>query len=309
MIAPPLSFTNGCYAILHIRSGPPYPDPATSPQIAADTRFDLTDDIWIEKLDKEFATKIQGACEPAHYKFDRDINDRHLYAFVGNIPQNETARKEGLLDLITAIALSRFIQPTSTGERYCAKIHPHWGPDPPIQGLLLTGSCPDVFLGDNSRDWLSPDDGIELRKLMPWVSAEKKMHGRVFRAYWNHDQATRTYYLDTRWNLVVSGLEALITVEKRNVGRQFVNRVRKLAIECGIDLSEAELHDAYSVRSGLAHAQSFLYGLGTTLPQDKHRPLYDKLEALLRRLVKKSLLDEGFGQHFADDAAVKTRWG
>jgi hypothetical protein len=302
------SLPRGCYIILHIRPGPPYPDAQTSPQIAADTRFELTEDTWIERLEKGFATRIQKACEPAHYKIDNDVYDRHLYAFVREIPTNETPRKEGLLDLLTVIALSRLIQPTSTGDRYCARVFPHGGTDPPIEGLPLTGVCPDVFVGDNSRDWLSPDDGFELRKLMPWVSINKKMHGRIHRAYWNHEQAMRTYYLDTRWNLVVSGLEALITVEERGVRRQFVNRVRKLAIEFGVDLSETELQSAYTVRSSLAHAQHFLYGLHTVLPPDKHRPVYDKLESLLRATVKKCLLDETFGGHFADNAAVKTKW-
>lgn len=308
MTTNPQSLVNGCYVVLHIRPGPPYPDPDTTPQIAADARFELSDSIWIERLDTEFAEHVQRACEPAHYKIDSPVHDRHLYAFIREIPKNETVRNDGLLDLLTVIALSRFIRPTSTGERYCAKVLPHREPDPPIEGLRLTGVCPDAFLGDNSRDWLSPEDGLELRKLMPWVSIHKKMHNRVHRAYWNHEQAMRTYYLDARWNLVVSGLEALITVERNDVRKQFVNRVRKLAIEFGVDLTEIELHSAYTVRSGLAHAQNFLYGLHTVLPPSEHRPLYDKLETLLRMTVKRSFLDETFGQHFANDAAVKTKW-
>jgi hypothetical protein len=119
----------------------------------------------------------------------------------------------------------------------------------------------------------------------------------------------RTYFLDTRWNLVVSGLEALITVEERNVRKQFVSRGRKLAMEFGVDLSETELHSAYTVRSGLAHAQSFLFELHTVLPPNEHRPLYDKLETLLRMTVKRCLLDEAFGNDFSDGATVKARWG
>jgi hypothetical protein len=298
-----------CYVILHIRSGPPYPEPTKTPQIAADARFELSDDIWIEKLDTKFAIRIQRACEPANHLLSNIVWDRHLYAFIRKIPKNDTVRNDGLLDLLTVITLSRFVRPTSTGERCCAKILPLGEIDPPIEGFRLTGSCPDVFLGDNSRDWLSPEDGIELRKLMDWVSIHKKMHGRVHRAYWNHEQAMRTYFLDTRWNLVVSGLEALITVEREKVRKQFVNRVRKLAIEFGLDLSETELQNAYTVRSGLAHAQSFLFGLHTVLPPNEHRPLYDKLETLLRITVKRCLLDEAFGNDFSDGATVKARWG
>ena len=42
------------------------------------------------------------------------------------IPKNEATRNEGLLDLLTVIVLSRFIHPTSTGERYCAKLSAIW---------------------------------------------------------------------------------------------------------------------------------------------------------------------------------------
>ena len=43
----PRLFSRGRYAVLHIRTGSPYPD-ANAPQIAADARFPLSDDIWIE---------------------------------------------------------------------------------------------------------------------------------------------------------------------------------------------------------------------------------------------------------------------
>jgi hypothetical protein len=134
------------------------------------------------------------------------------------------------------------------------------------------------------------------------------MHRRVHRAFWNHEQAMRTYYLDLRWNLVVSGLEALITVEDKNVTQQFIRRVGKLATDFGLALSEGELRKAYKLRSELAHAQGFLHDLHTVLPPNEHKPLYDKLESLLRATLKRSLLDEAFGRHFSDKAAVRKRW-
>ena len=273
---------------------------------------------WLEKFDKDFAVHIQEACEPANHRHDNHVWDRHLYGFVRREPEDErlqrrqpgiVVRDEGIFPLFTVIALSRLIRPTTTGNRYCAKIYPQPVSDPPIQALLVSGANPDVTIGDGSQDWLSPDDGVELRQLMPWVSINKTMHQRVHRAFWNHEEAMRTYYLDMRWNLVVSGLEALINVEQDYVRRQFVSRVRQLAIECGVNLSETELHSAYTVRSSLAHAQSFLFGLHTVLPPDKHRPLYDKLETLLRMTVKRCLLDTTFGDTFSDGTAVKARWG
>ena len=305
----------GYYVILHIRPGPPYPDSNTPPQIAADARFELSDDIWIERLDTEFAISIQRACEPANFNIYNDVHDRHLYAFVREPPQNEAirdvgtvSRDEAVIPLFTVIALSRLVRPTSTGDRYCANILSHSQAGPSIQALQMTGVCPDVILGDNSQDWLSPEDGLELRRLMPWVSKDKQMLKRVHRAFWNHEQAMRTYYLDLRWNLIVSGFEALINVDRNDSKAQFVRRVGKLATKFGVALSEAELRDAYALRSKLAHAQGFLFDLHAVLPPHEHRTLYDKLESLLRATVKRCFLDEAFGRTFADAAAVRAIW-
>ena len=311
MIASP----GGRYVVLHIRPGPPYPDPSTPPQIAADARFNLSDNIWIERLDTEFAKLIQRACEPPNHNVYNDVWDRHLYAFVREVPEKETVRlpgtvsgDEGIIPLLKTIAFSRLVHPTSTGDRYCAHILPCAGTDVMIQALQLRGVCPDVFPGDVSRDWLSSEDGIELRRLMPWAYRPKWVPERVNRAFWNHEQAMRTYYLDMRWTLIVSAFEALVNVDRKDVKAQFKRRVGKLATEFRVPLSETELDDAYAVRSKLAHGQGFLFDLHAVLPPDKHRPLYDKLETLLRAILKRCFLDDAFGRNFADEAAVNANW-
>src|SRR5690348_12103289 len=121
-----------CYVVLHIRAGPPYPDPST-PHIAADAPFELSKDIWIERLDEVLAINIQRACEPANYNIDNHVRDRHLYAFVRRETEEERAqrrqpgtvvRDEGILPLFTVMTLSRLIRPTTVGNRYCAKVYP-----------------------------------------------------------------------------------------------------------------------------------------------------------------------------------------
>jgi hypothetical protein len=301
-----------CYVILHIRAGPPYPD-ANMPQIASDAPFQLSSDIWIERLDEQLAINIQRACEPANHRIDNHVWDRHLYAFVRREPEDErrqrrqpgmVVRDEGIYPLFTVMALSRLIHPTTTGNRYCAKIHPTPETDPPIQALTTVGANPSVTFGDISRDWLSPSHGDELRQLMPWVPETRPMLKRVHRAFWKHEDAARTYFLDSRFPVVVAGLEALVTVEKYKNGPRFVRRVEKLATEFGISLSKTELEQAYELRSELAHGHSFLHDLHTVLPADEQPPLYNKLESLLRAAVKKCLLDSQFGSRFADDQSV-----
>ena len=48
--------------------------------------------------------------------------------------------------LFTVIALSRLIRPTSTGDRYVARVFPY-GDDPAIQAVQAKGVCADVFSG------------------------------------------------------------------------------------------------------------------------------------------------------------------
>lgn len=149
-------------------------------------------------------------------------------------------------------------------------------------------------------------DGEALQTLMPWLS--KKMHPRVHRAYWNHENAMRSYYLDIRWTLVASAFEALLNTQERDVAWQFRDRVRQLADELNVPLSDGDLRNAYALRSKLVHAQSFLSDLESVLPKSQHSALYEKLESLLRNTVLRCLLDDKFGNFFRDDAAVNSRW-
>jgi len=264
--------------------------------------------MWIERLDEELARNIQKACQPPNHKIQDVAYDRHLYAFVRRVPADEKSQYKGMSELNGVIALSRLINPTSTGDRYCAHVFRYEDKDSPIVAIRFRGTSPDVILAANSRDWLSVNEGAVLRKLMPWVSNNIPMHERVHRAYWNHENAMRSYYLDIRWTLIVSGFEALINTREDEVSWQFRDRVRQLAREFNVALSDTDLRLAYKLRSKLVHGQSFLVGLEKLLPQSQHAVLYEKLESLLRETVKRCLLDEKFGNCFRDDAAVEARW-
>lgn len=297
-----------CYVVLHIAPGHGLVV-GHSPLIVHNDgeRFQLREDIWIERLNERLAKNIQQACEPPHYNISVQPWDRHLYAFVRRVPSIEKTNNEGISELFTTVALSRLINPTSTGERYCAKVF-HFGlDDSAIQAIQFRGISPDVFLPQNPRDWLSVEDGEHLRKLMSWVS-QKPMHGRVHRAYWYHEYAMRSYYLDARWTLVVSGLEALVNVEEQNVRKQFRVRVKQIADELQVKLSISGLNKIYTLRSKLVHGETFLFGLQTELPKDQQTELYEKLELVLRKTIRRCLEDEQFSDYFRDDKAVKQRW-
>jgi len=206
------------------------------------------------------------------------------------------------------------VHPTSIGDRYCAWVF-HFGlKDSAIHAIQYIGTSPDAIIAPGTQDWLSLKDGQDLCKLVPWLSDANLMHPRVHRAYWNHEYAMRTFYLDLRWILVVSGFEALVSIDKK--GRksrcgsraQFNNGVSKLAANFGVTLSEPDLDSAYTLRSKVIHADGFLSQLGTVLPTHEHSPLYESLESLLRLTIRECLLNPTFGDRFRDDAAVESNW-
>ncbi len=298
-----------CYVILHIGTGPSYQENNGSALVVKDGEcFALSDDIWIERLDEQLAKNVQKACEPPHYNIGGVEYDRHLYAFVRRVPDAETRKYEGLETLHAVLALSRLIQPTSIGDRYCAQVFHYGLPDSSIYAIQYRGISPDVFLSRKQRDWLSVEDAETLRGLMPWLSKEKPMHYRVHRAYWYHEYVMRSSVLDIRFPLVATGLEALINTSEKNSGGQFCARVPQLAAACGVDFPETEAAKAWKLRSKLAHAEAFLFGLDTVLPESEHQELYEKMEAVLRSTVRRCLFDEGFGDRFRDKDAVDAHW-
>ena len=297
------------YVALHMSNGPSKAELAAGTRAiveAGDPSFRLTEDIWMERFDKELGKKIETACSPAQYNVSDAGYDRHLYAFVSKVPSVEKRKYEGMSVVAALIALSRLVHPTSTGDRYCARIFRYGDPNSIIEAVRLFGVSPDVSLIDGRRDWLSAADGQTLLKLVPGLTAN--MHRRVHHAYWNHESAMRSYYLDVKWTLVVSAFEALMNTKKDYVALQFRERVKQLADHFRISMTVDELKKAYELRSGLVHSQKFLFELETVLPKQDHVPLYGRLETLLRKTLLECLLDIKFGAYFQDASSVDSRW-
>jgi hypothetical protein len=298
-----------CYVILHLANGPSQADVNAGAHVIVeegDARFYFTKDIWMERLDKELAKKIQSACGPRHFNIEDVVHDQHLYAFVKRISAPEKSKFEGVSELFGLVSLSRLVHPTSTGERYCARIFRYGDENSPIEAVRFYGVSPDVSLIDGRRDWLAANHGKTLLQLVPWLS--RNMHKRVHHAYWNHETALRSYYLDVKWTFMVSAFEALLNTREDFVRMQFRERVKQLAKHFGVTVTDDELNDAYTLRSELVHSQKFLFELHTVLPQSEHVLLYEKLESLLRTTLLTCLLDPKFGDHFRDTASIDNRW-
>lgn len=296
-------FPNGHFVALHIAPGPTSPDAALK-VIGRSGRCNLTDDIWIERLNPELAVEIMRACEPAHKGIQKSNHDMHLYAWVKRAYSRDSSVHKGFQPLWASIGLSRLVKPTTTSLRYCARVSELSADAQVIEAIQTVGIGPDVLLARGTEDWLTEEDMPEIHKLMGWLSGDQ-MDERVFRAYWNHEYALHLYETDMRWPFIIGGFEALIKSSREQVTAQFVQRVAQLALHFNVPLTEQELNIAYDVRSRLVHGEKFLHSLTETLGEEDQPVLYRKLEALLRTTVKECLLNKSFCADFKDDSSVE----
>src|ERR1700683_2749180 len=138
------SLPEACYVVLHIGTGPSRLEERTGSRLivhGGSSRFDLSSDIWVERLDEGLAKNIQSACDPPHHYINNIGYDRHLYAFVRRVPI-EKSNYEGLTELHALIALSRLVTPTSTGDRYCVKVSRYNEKNSPIYAIRSYGVSP-----------------------------------------------------------------------------------------------------------------------------------------------------------------------
>ena len=249
---------------------------------------------------------IIKACDPPLRGINIIPQDNHLYAWVRKASTGEAFPYEGALELNAAIALSRLINPTSTGFRYFVQLS-GLTPNPQIiRPIPFKGVGLDVLLGGDARDWLTEKEANATKELMAWLKPNWPV--RVHRAYWNHEYAQRLFELDIRFPLIVGGFEALVNTSDRDTTWQFVNRVSQIAAWFHIALTLAELRVAYKLRSKLVHGEGFLHALAGVLPKDDQTALYQKMENLLRLTVRECLRDSSFLMRFDNATSIEHAW-
>ncbi len=138
--------------------------------------------------------------------------------------------------------LSRLIHPTTMGNRFAARVSIVNGVVKQVMSYQPKGAMLDVFSPKVSeQDWLGIPEAERLRSLMPWIITRELLPRRVHNAYWHHEYAMRTYYVDHRWSFVCTALEALVHSNRTGSTAQFVHRVGLLGGGQGITFTEAEL--------------------------------------------------------------------
>ena len=170
----------------------------------------------------------------------------------------------------------------------------------------IVGVSRDAFLSPSrTRDWLTEADAHLLAEIV--ATTKQELPRRLHNALWHHEYATRTYYLDHRWTLVCTGLEALAHTDRSRNTVQFTSRVPRLAAELGIQISEADAVEAYHLSSRLAHGVSFVASGSAQGPSAAQPQLYDLLEDTLRNAVLRGIRDKSFVDVFRDDDEIRKR--
>lgn len=272
-------------------------------------RFDLTSDMWIGRLDLELAKTVMDTCEPQVLGMPRPARQfAQLYSFIRDLPYEDMLNFDSDQMLAATVALSRLVHPTSTGLTYAARVGFEGSKARKIFTAEVSGISKDAFLSPSrTRDWLTVDDAKILVSLLPHLTTQ--LPRRLHNAFWHHEYAARTYYLDYRWTLVCTGLEALLHTDRFKNTAQFVRRVPQVAAEFGISISDAEADEAYDLRSRLSHGDSFLSTAASQGPQAAAQlKLYDRIEDTLRCAVLQGMRDQAFADVFRDDGKIRKRW-
>ncbi|MGH2360049.1 MAG: hypothetical protein ACRDGM_05845 [bacterium] len=266
-------------------------------------------DLWIAQIDHAFCERILDACDPAgenfkpvrhfgcsyaFYRINAPAGNGHLYHF-----DSDSA-------LYECIALSRIVHPTSVGFASAARIL-NW-PDGAQQIIPAFPSSlnPWAFVIAPNENWLIPDDLPAVRALLNALHAQP-LPKRIETALWHHEAAARHSFIDLRWPLLTTCLEALVRIkdEKLPSGqfagstKVFVDRLLAIGgFDATLAVPEAELRGMYAQRSLLAH------GLGFGSLDDASKVLYRVQECLVRGTIRKALLDSAFRNFFVSDANV-----
>lgn len=276
----------------------------------AKERVELSSGIWLGRIELDIAEAVMETCETKTLGITPPAAQfAQLYSFVRELPANSHIYRWDEDNQLTAtLAMSRIVHPTSTGLRYAARIAVDTGGAKrvyPAQAQVR-GVTIDAFLSPKrNRDWLTAED-VKILSTLPPPTAT--FSPRIHRALWHHEFAARTYYLDHRWALVCTGLEALVHTDKIRNTAQFVKRVSCLGHDVGVVLTEADAELAYDLRSRIVHGVSFLSTETSQAPSDEQLDLYTRLEDTLRMAIFFAIQREEFGDIFRDDNRIRDRW-
>jgi len=267
-------------------------------------RLVISNDVLIDILSREERQKIFSACEPRGFNFNSSRLFGQLYSFIRINPPEPTLLKwDSDERLQLCIGLSRIIHPTTISFEYSSRVrYEDTNILEIIPGSIAGFGAKSWVATEEHRNWLTETEGNELSSLFrAYLSAD--LPKRIKGALWYLEYAFRTYFIDLRWPIICIALEYLIHTDRTQSTKQFSFRTARLAEEIRLEnFNEGIANEAYNMRSKLVHGQ-LLRDLG-----EYKMGLYEKIEELLRLVIKKAILDNAFAEIFSSDDNIRAKW-
>jgi hypothetical protein len=302
-------------------AGASFTDVVVIPPYGDDTGFDegdpagdppvrLLPDLELRHLSQTEVDEYDRACSPKHLHFDEPHRGGHRYAFVRHpapVPsptQSHGFDHDGVLHI--ALALSRYVVLNGHNTGIAARRIENLYPSRPLQIVALRpqGRFDAWRPLDGTRTFLLQQDAQQLGPLLATYLKDKgRLLPRVRHAIWLCEQSFHTPYYEEACAQVVSAFDSLITVEDKDVSRQFRTRVPELARAVGMrGITERRARLFYKRRSRWVHGQP--------LRVNAFDPATRELAAMQRLLtgvLRKAIEDRQFRALFTGPKVAK-RW-
>src|SRR5712664_1358326 len=179
-------------------------------------------DIWISRIDHQLAEAIFDACEPKGEEYVRPVR-QFGWAYAVYRQNAPTARDQFAEDsvLFRAIAASRPARPASIGFETAARVRRRPSGKRQIIPALRSGWSPSAYVMTPNENWLIPDDVPVWGNLVEALYAAMPLSRRLEAALWHHEAVARHYFIDLRWPLLTTCIEALVRIrdERLTAGR------------------------------------------------------------------------------------------
>jgi hypothetical protein len=268
------------------------------------------------QLDDDEAELIVNACTQRGHYFHPVRQFGQRYSFVREFPLDEFEKRHYAVDpdgvLSDALMLSRLVRDNGFSMQYAARVVDY--EDGQQSVIYLPGSeGKAVYRLRRDREWLDGPEAEELETLLA-VYWGADLPERVRRAFWRVEYATWQRYADVALPMIVGGLEALAKIGRRDLTLQFKRRVSALAGEVGVEGVDEDfcgrLYDGRSDWVHGSHVQLFdpAETDGTDPEQRQVIADIEKLQATLRRALRRAVEDPEFRAIFDSDEMIAEHW-
>jgi hypothetical protein len=270
--------------------------------------------LRIDLVDHELAETVMTECEPkAMSKAFRQWGC--AWGFFRDSPPNPDSYSwDPDHVILTAVVLSRLVQPNVINTEYAARLVRRAGQPIEVHPGPVTGPSAAIYAHDSlEKRFLTKSDALALARLLEAYYSIGQLPPRVSNAMWAYEHLVREESFNKRFVSAATALESLTHEGRSNSGWQF-RRTSLLASEMGVSLSLDDTDIAFDLRSHVAHGGRFatLLDAADDMHNEKQQTVMTdlllKMEETLRRSVRRAIEDDAFRSLLDDPKAIVQRW-